>query len=261
MKDCCKPIGIFDSGVGGISVLKTAFQLMPNENFIYFGDNKNAPYGNKTEQEIKDLSLAAGRFLYNKDVKAIVMACNTATSAAVIMMRNEYNIPVISMEPAVKPAIEQTDGNVIVLATPATVTQARYHGLLERLGANGRVINIGCSGLVELIEDGQVDTQSIHAYLDKTLSGVMGEPISAVVIGCTHYSFVQNEIKSYMDNNFNTDCRIYDGRHGTARHLLHILESHQMRCSGDDAGRIEYHTSGHPSIIEIFKRNFENFNV
>ena len=102
----CKPIGFFDSGVGGISVLKTAFALMPNENYIYYGDNLNAPYGEKSEEQIKALSLEAGAFLYSKGVKAIVMACNTATSTSVYMMRDKYSIPVISMEPAVKPALD-----------------------------------------------------------------------------------------------------------------------------------------------------------
>ena len=129
MSGNCRPIGFFDSGVGGISVLKTAWRLMPYENYIYYGDNINAPYGEKTEEQIKALSLAAGGFLFAKGVKAIVMACNTATSAAVKIMREKYNIPVVSMEPAVKPALLASgEGKVLVLATPATVTQARLSG-------------------------------------------------------------------------------------------------------------------------------------
>ena len=127
----CRPIGFFDSGMGGISVLKTAYQKMPNENYIYYGDSANAPYGNKTEAQIKKLSLDAGKALFDMGVKAIVMACNTATSAAVILMREKYNIPVISMEPAVRPALAASaKGKVLVLATPATVSQSRYLGLL-----------------------------------------------------------------------------------------------------------------------------------
>ncbi|MDD5017141.1 MAG: glutamate racemase [Eubacteriales bacterium] len=262
MSDCCKPIGFFDSGVGGISVLKTAYQLMPCENYIYYGDSKNAPYGEKTEQEIKELSLAAGRFLFGKGVKAIVMACNTATSAAVLMMREKYNIPVISMEPAVKPALEAAKGGrVIVLATPATVTQARYLGLLERLGAGNRVINIGCGGLVELIENGQTDEITVHGYLERKLTFVKDTQIDSVVIGCTHYSFVENEIKSYIDKAYHTDCKVFDGRHGTVKHLRDMLDSLDMRCHQTNAGRIEYHTSGQATDVGTFLKLFDDFDV
>ena len=129
------PIGFFDSGIGGLSVLMCAMRELPREKFIYYGDNLHAPYGSKTEAEIKELSLECGKFLYEKGVKAIVMACNTATSASVKLMRDLYNMPVISIEPAVKPACEaQGNGKVLVMATHATIAQQRYRALLSRLG-------------------------------------------------------------------------------------------------------------------------------
>lgn len=260
MSDKCKPIGFFDSGVGGISVLKTAFREMPNENYIYFGDSKNAPYGEKSEEEIQELSLAAGSFLFSKGVKAIVIACNTATSAAVKLMREKYHIPVISMEPAVKPALQSADkGKVLVLATPATVSQQRYHKLLERLDAGDRVVNVGCSGLVELIEDGRTDMQSIHDYLQYKLSFLNGERIDAAVVGCTHYSFVKPQIQQYLEKRSNQVCQVFDGRYGTVRHLAHVLDEHGIRCTKDTRGSVSFYTSGHTTLISKYEELFNQF--
>lgn len=261
MSNNCKPIGFFDSGVGGISVLKTAYQLMPCENYVYYGDNLNAPYGEKTEAEIKKLSLLAGDFLYSKGVKTIVMACNTATSAAVKIMREKYNIPVISMEPAVKPALSATKtGKILVLATPATVTQARYLSLLERLDSNDKVISLGCGGLVELIENGRMDRESIHGYFNKKLAEIEGEQIDAVVLGCTHYSFIENEIKPYMDETYHNDCKVFDGRHGTVRYLRQVLDNLDIRCENNlSLGSIEFFSSGQPTLINTFTQLFNRF--
>lgn len=255
-----KPVGFFDSGVGGISVLKTAYELMPDENYIYYGDNANAPYGEKSEEQIKQLSLAAGAFLFEKGVKAIVMACNTATSAAVIMMRERYSIPVLSMEPAVKPALA-THGKVLVLATPATVSQARYLGLIERLAAQDKVVSIGCGGLVELIEQGLTDKQSVHGCLEQRLSGLTAEPVGAVVLGCTHYSFVESHIKSYIDKVFHTDCQVFDGRHGTALHLEHVLLENGIRNSSGKPGNVTFFASRTDGSEAVFETLFHNFKA
>lgn len=260
MEKNLKPIGFFDSGVGGVSVLKTAWSLMPNENYIYYGDNANAPYGEKSEEEIKTLSLAAGRFLYDKGVKAIVIACNTATSAAVKMMREQMKIPVISMEPAVRPALaEIKGGKILVLATPATVTQQRYLGLLDRLSANDKVINVGCGGLVEMVEGAETGQSDIDAYLGKKLSHIKGSAIDAVVIGCTHYSFVDKQIKNYIDRAFGTDCTIFDGRTGTAHHLRSILEDERLSNANESEGYIQYFSSGGQEHIDKFMKLFESF--
>ena len=256
-----RPVGFFDSGVGGLSVLKTAYSLMPDEHYIYYGDNLNAPYGEKSEDEIKALSLAAGAFLFSKGVKAIVVACNTATSAAIQMMRERFNLPVISMEPAVKPALTAlSGGKVLVLATPATVSQARYLDLIERLGAHDKVISVGCGGLVELIEDGYTDEESIQGYLKKKLAFLRDERIDAVVLGCTHYAFAEKPIKSYMDQMFTTDCPVFDGRHGTASHLMHVLEEQGLRHSSGTQGSIEFYTSKPNYPLAQFQTIFNNFH-
>lgn len=257
----CQPIGFFDSGVGGISVLKTAFKMMPNENYIYYGDNLNAPYGEKTEEQIKALSLDAGAFLFSKGVKAIVIACNTATSTSVYMMREEYSLPVISMEPAVKPALSAVqNGRVLVLATPATVSQTRYLTLLDKLGAGDRVISVGCGGLVELIEQGRTDEGSVHAYLQKKLEYLRGENIKAVVLGCTHYAFVEDEIKSYMDNAFNAACRVFDGRHGTARQLKRVLTEKGIACAQSGKGSVTFYSSDKSISAKHFQTLFDGFD-
>jgi glutamate racemase len=260
MSDNCRPIGFFDSGVGGISVLKTAYKLMPEENYIYYGDNANAPYGEKSEDEIKSLSLAAGRFLFDRGVKAIVIACNTATSASVKLMREEFNIPVISMEPAVRPALSRLKGGkILVLATSATVTQQRYLSLLDRLGAKDKTINVGCSGLVEMVESSQTSEREIHAYLASHLPDQTDVKIDAVVIGCTHYSFVSNEIKSYIDKAYFTDCSVFDGKDGTAAQLRRILDENGLRCSDCRGGAIQFFTSGGDAQLIRFHELFDNY--
>lgn len=261
MSDINRPIGIFDSGVGGISVLKTAFVLMPSENYIYYGDNANSPYGEKSEGEIKELSMAAGRFLFDKGVKAIVIACNTATSAAVNQMREEFNIPVISMEPAVRPALmEVKAGKVLVLATAATVSQERYLKLLERLNAGDRVVSVGCSGLVEMIEEGNTGQKELDAYFNKTFSHIKNINIDAVVIGCTHYSFIHREIKNYINRAFNTDCLMFDGKEGTSHQLRRVLEKDNMLRGSKEKGSIRFYTSGQESELTKFKKMFDNYH-
>lgn len=256
-----RPIGFFDSGVGGISVLKTACKLMPNENYIYYGDNLNAPYGEKTEEQIKSLSLDAGAYLFSKGVKAIVIACNTATSTSVIEIREKYSLPVISMEPAVKPALSDgREGRVLVLATPATVSQERYLKLLDRLQTKDRVISVGCGGLVELIEQGQMDEASVYAYLIRKLDGLRGQNIQKVVLGCTHYAFVEKQIKSYVDKAFNTDCTIFDGRHGTVRQLKRVLKENGIEGAPNGKGSIAFFSSDKNVPKNHFETLFNSFN-
>ena len=241
-------------------MLKTAFQLLPNENYIYYGDNANSPYGEKNENEIKNLSLEAGRFLYNKGAKIIVIACNTATSAAVKAMRDELNIPVISMEPAVKPALtEIKNGKILVLATAATVSQERYLSLLKRLDAEDKVISVGCSGLVEMVESGQTDETSIHEYLKKKLSPLGDIIVDAAVIGCTHYSFVEKEIMSYIRKIYNDSCKAFDGRFGTVNQLKRILYDNKINCENEHKGNIKFFTSGQPGLLPGFKKLFKDY--
>lgn len=247
------PIGFFDSGVGGLSVLKHALTKLPQENFIFYGDDANAPYGTRSEEEIRKLTLACGEFLYEKGVKAIVMACNTATSIAVREMRERYRIPVISIEPAVKPAFEnRKNGEIIVMATPATISQNRFKELKKRIGCEKYVIDLPCDGLVELVEPGDFHNPEIKSYLKKKLSSLKGREIDGIVVGCTHYSFVSEQIAAVAAEYFTGACKLYDGMYGMVNHLKHVLEQENL-LNDSGKGNVELYSSLESST-ETFRK-------
>ncbi len=166
------PIGFFDSGVGGLSVLREAIKVLPNEDFIYFGDSKNAPYGTKTVDEVKKLTFNAVEFLLKHNVKAVVIACNTATSAAIEDLRNSYkNIPIIGIEPALKPAVElNRKGKIVVMATPMTLAEKKFNDLMAKYKDASEMVSLPCPGLVEYVEKGIVKGRELNNYLQKKLS-------------------------------------------------------------------------------------------
>ena len=247
-------IGIYDSGVGGVSVLAEAARLLPEEHFIYYGDSANAPYGTKSEDEIKKLSLDCGEFLYQKGVKAIVIACNTATSIVVQAMRERYSIPIISMEPAVKPAMQaRNSGEVLVFATPATLHQERYRYLLRKLGAEKSVHNIECAQLADMVETGNLSDPHIRAYLCDKLLPFRGKAIDGLVIGCTHYSFLTEALQDVAKKLCGGACEIYDGRFGTSRHLRDVLKENNLLNHSGSRGMIEFYTSGHSHETDIYR--------
>ena len=244
-----RSIGFFDSGVGGISVLRQAVKEMPEESYIYYGDNANAPYGNKTPEEIHRLTMSAVRHLVSKDIKALVVACNTATSVAINEIRSELSIPVISMEPAIKPALENVYGKVLVMATAATLSQRRYLRLAEHLGQPERLINCPCERLAELIEDHIRNNQdAIRAYLYNLLKEYRGT-VDGVVLGCTHYVFVKDIIKELMNN-----IPVFDGNKGTIMHLKHVLIENGDKNPEGAEGQVVFDTSSdEPETINTFK--------
>lgn len=146
------------------------------------------------------------------------------------------------------------------MATPATVSQARYLGLIERLNAHSEVISVGCGGLVELIEEGHTDEGAIHAYLSERLAFLDGQAIGAVVLGCTHYSFAEASIKSYIDKMTCTDCPVFDGRHGTARQLQRVLQNQNLLCDGSNEGYIQFYASLPGYSISNFEKVYSNFS-
>jgi len=187
-----KPIGVFDSGVGGISVLKHIHALLPNEDLLYVADSANAPYGNKTPEFIRERAFALSDFLIEQGAKALVVACNTATAAAISAMRERYDIPIIGMEPAVKPAAAATKTGVIgVLATVGTLKSAQFAALLENYGQGMTVVTEGCPGLVECIERGELGTQETRKLLEGYIKPLLDFGADTIVLGCTHYPFVK----------------------------------------------------------------------
>lgn len=219
------PIGIFDSGMGGVSVLAESIRLLVNEKFIYIGDSLNAPYGTKTVQEIENLSIGICDDLVNRDVKAIVVACNTATSASVGILRAKYKIPVIGMEPALKPAvIENMGGNIAVLATDVTLREVKFAKLSERFGSSANILSIPAPSLVEIVEKGILEGEEAEKAVAEVFKDVDIKKLSAVVLGCTHFVFLRETVKKVLGSK----VKIYDGNEGTVRQLARLLSAENM---------------------------------
>lgn len=251
------PIGFFDSGVGGISVLKEAIKVMPNENYIYFGDSKNAPYGVKSTEEIAKLSFDIVENLLDKGAKGIVVACNTATSAAVAKLRIAYpDLPIVGIEPALKPAVEsKKTGKIIIMATPVTLAEGKFNRLVERLGGRREddIVPLPCPGLMEFVERGEVEGEALELYLKEKLNEYKDEEISSIVLGCTHYPFVKETIKKVVGNEVN----IIDGSLGTSKEIRRRLEEKNLLNKSDKKGTVEIYNSLNNEMINLCKELLE----
>lgn len=229
------PIGFFDSGVGGISVLKKAMDILPQEDFVYFGDSLNAPYGDKDLATIKKLSFQVVEKLMEYSIKALVVACNTATSAAIEDLRQSYpDLPVIGIEPALKVAVDHTEkGNILVLATKRTLEEKKFKNLLDRYKENRSVETLPLPGLVEIIEEGGNYQEKSYLYLVEALKSVKKE-MSAVVLGCTHYPFIKPSLRRI----YGEGVLIVDGSEGTARHLKEVLSEKNLLTDKNEKGTL-----------------------
>lgn len=230
------PIAVLDSGVGGISVLRELVRQMPNENFLYFGDSKNAPYGEKSPEEVLNITRENLKALLTRGIKALVLACNTATGAAAKILRAEYpDLILVGIEPAIKPASLLGDcPRVLVMATPLTLKQEKFCALMARFSDTSHILPLPCAGLVELIEDGNLCGEELDRYLEKLFSPHRGTKIDAVVLGCTHYPHVKDEIAKHLPHK----AVILDGSEGTARETRRrLLEAGLLRTTGE--GRVE----------------------
>ena len=250
------PIGFFDSGVGGLSVMRESIAIMPNENYIYFGDSKNAPYGTKSLEEVRKLTFDAVEFLLMKNVKAIVIACNTATSAAIEDLRNKYtDIPIIGIEPAIKPAISlNKEGNIIVMATPMTLRENKFKELMNKLDDKGNLVPLPCAGLVEYIEQGILEGDDLESYLKEKLNPYLNPKIASVVLGCTHYPFVKRTISKVLGD----DVAIIDGGHGTSLELKRKLKDKGELNDSKEKGKIEIYNYNNDSKVIDFCYNLIN---
>ena len=246
------PIGFFDSGVGGLSVLKEAIKLMPNENYIYFGDSKNAPYGVKNVDDVKELTYNAFNLLREKGAKAVVVACNTATSAAVADLRKDYkDIPIVGIEPALKPAVElNRDGAIVIMATPMTLREKKFGNLMNKYNGGKEIIPMPCAGLVEFIESGDLDGDDLKDYLKDKFSEFKGQKIGSVVLGCTQYPFVRKAIQETIGNNI----PVIDGGLGTCKELRRRLANQNLINDSTKKGNIEiYNSLKDQRMIDISK--------
>lgn len=223
------PIGVFDSGIGGISVLAELINEMPNENFVYFADSDNAPYGNKTTEEVKQLSINAVNILIDYGIKSLVVACNTATSAAINELRSRWRIPIVGMEPALKPAFEANkDGKIIVMATPVTIKEEKFTELINKFSNETEIIKLACPGLAWIIEKsgsgGQSHRSKIGYYLKKLFKDISFKVNDSIVLGCTHYVYIKDDITKIIGE----DVLLFDGNIGTAKQLGRMLNENKL---------------------------------
>lgn len=237
-----RPIGIFDSGVGGLSVLRAIRQQLPHEALLYFGDQGHVPYGPRPSEEILAFSNTITKFLLGMGAKIIVVACNTASAVALIDLRKRFpEIPFVGMEPAVKPAAEHTQTGVVgVLATPATFQGELYASVVERFADNVILLQSTCTGLVQQIERGALETKKTRSILESALNPMLDHGIDTVVLGCTHYPFVIPVIQEIVG----PDVRVIDPAPAVARQVERVLDLYGMKSTTEYSVMPLAYTSG-----------------
>jgi glutamate racemase len=235
-----RPIGVFDSGVGGISVLRELVALMPEEDYIFYGDSKHAPYGTKTLETVQRLTMADAEYLMERQVKALVVACNTATSAAILLLRKKYrDIPVIGIEPALKPAVhallpEAKQRQVLVMATPMTLREKKFRELMQLYDKEAKIIPLPCPGLVEFVERGELESDALEEFLRDLFAPYQKDGVDCVVLGCTHYPFVRPMVQKVLGEH----VRIFDGGAGTARETRRRLAEMNLLEPAEKQGTV-----------------------
>lgn len=245
-------IGIFDSGIGGVTVLKEIIKILPNENYIYYSDSKNNPYGDKTDEEIIEICDKIVSNFIEQKCKTIVIACNTASTKAAKSLREKYPyIPIIAIEPAYKMVYDFAfDKVTLVMATKGTIESEKFHKLYNKYD-NHKTYLMACQGLADIIEEG--NKEKIEKYLKKNLSKYIGK-VHNVVLGCTHYPLIQDEIKDVLG-----DVEFFNGAESLAKHLKDILEENDLVNNSDDKGRIEFFDSSNSEYKR--ERFFSNLKI
>jgi glutamate racemase len=253
------PIGVFDSGVGGLSVLREIRRELPGEDLLYVADSGHAPYGDKSSDMIETRSIAIVEFLLSRHAKAIVVACNTATGAAVEALRARFPVPIVAMEPAVKPAAASTKSGVIgVLATSGTLSSSNFAKLHERFGAEVDILVQACPGLVEQVEAGDLSGDKTRALIEKYLVPLLAQQADTLVLGCTHYPFLAPLIQEIAG----PTVAIIDPAAAIARELRRRLASANLLSAGSRAGTERFWTSAAPDkaqpvIAQLWKEDIE----
>ena len=246
------PIGIFDSGVGGITVLARALNLLPEENFIYYGDAAHFPYGDKTQEEVREHVFDAVGQMVAQGIKMLVIACNTATSAAIADLREMYDFPVLGIEPALKPAVESDDsGAIAVIATSLTLREEKFRVLFEKYASHGEIINLPAVGLADMVEHSHYADDTGRTFLRELFSGVHAD---TVVLGCTHYLFMAPLIREIYP-----EAKIIDGGEGLARNILRTLDAESIR-SEVGGSKIEVMSSAE-SFVDKFDGFFDDIQA
>lgn len=241
-----KPIGVFDSGVGGLSVLRHVRVALPAEDLLYVADSAHAPYGGRSAEFIESRALAIAEFLVARDAKALVVACNTATAAAIVRLRERFDLPVVGMEPAVKPAAEATRSGVIgVLATSGTLESGKFADLVRRFGSQARVIVQPCPGLVERIEQGDLTGPLTRRLLEGLVAPLLAQGADTLVLGCTHYPFLAPLLRELAG----PQAQIVETGAAVARQLVRRLAETDY-LSAQRQGTERFFSSGAPDRLE-----------
>ncbi len=243
-----KLVGVFDSGVGGLTILRAMHALIPNQPLVYFADQAHVPYGSRSMDEVRKFSENISRFLIGQGAGVIVVACNTASAAALHYLREKFpDTAFVGMEPAVKPAAEKTQSGVVgVLATPATFQGELFASVMERFSAGVTVLKDTCPGLVSQIENGELDTPETRAILEQALQPMIAQGVDSIVLGCTHYPFVLPLIQEIAGEN----VQVIDPSMAVARQVKRVLEARGLLAEGKKRGRIKFITSGPARIFK-----------
>ncbi len=247
------PIGIFDSGIGGITIYKEIHKLLPNENIVYLADSKNAPYGEKSKEEIIEFSIKNTEFLLKKGCKIIVVACNTASTNAVKYLRENYSVPIIRVQPAIKPAaLNSKTKNVGILATKGTLKSDLLYETSQKFAQEVNVIEQIGEGLVSLIESGKIHSSEMTNLLNKYLQPMLKKNIDFLVLGCTHYPFLIPQLKKIVGEK----DTILDSGEAIARQTKVILEQENL-LNNNSAKKMQYfYVNKHPDILQNFIDDF-----
>ncbi len=247
------PIAVFDSGMGGVSVLRALRVQLPHEDFLYFGDSANAPYGVRPYEEILELSRTAVKHLVDAGIKALVIGCNTVTSVAVKTLRQEYpELIIVATEPAVKPAVlAKPGGTILVMATEATIHGDNFLSLVHRYEGDAKILKCPCPGLMEFVERGETDSEALYDYLRERFGILEGAKPDCVVLGCTHYPFVSGAIKKVLGE----DVTLFDPAPGIARQAERQLKAAGLLNPRLTKGTVRWENSSpDPGMIELGKR-------
>lgn len=251
-------IGVFDSGVGGLSVLREMWRQLPDEDTFYFADTAHCPYGSRSAQEIRDLSVRIAHFLVQRGAKVIVVACNTASAAALHHLRERFSVPIVGMEPAVKPAAERTRaGKVGVIATEVTFQGELFARLLQRYANGVEVLTQACPGLVQQVEAGKLEDAETDRLLRLYLQPMAEAGIDSLVLGCTHYPFLREAIVRVVG----PDVEIIDPAPAVARQTARVLDQHGLRKPTRDPARRLFCTSGDPRAFEAIAERLVGVRV
>ena len=247
-----QPIGLFDSGIGGTTIWRSLHNLLPNENTLFLGDSKNAPYGQKTKEEIILLSKKNVEWLLSKNAKAIIVACNTATTNAISELRSLYDIPIIGIEPAIKPAAANTKtGKVGVLATQGTLNSKKY-AEAQNLYPNIEFVNQIGFRIVQLIEDGQLYSEELEKLLISYIDPMIEKDIDYLVLGCTHYPYLLPILNKFLPKHIN----VIDSGDAVAKHTYKILKETNLLKTDNIPGYSKFYTNKNVDILQSFIADF-----